>query len=871
MKHDSFEDPAGRAEPGADRLLARSRLAMVVPTLVVFLFSALVIWSLARTASAIDAMHRSDVAAAGLRELMEHATAADRAEVLLHRTGAPLARDAYQREAAAFERDVRSLQHRLLAYGDAESIGPVVEKAEDWLAHVRATLASPTAPRVDFGSILLADLRQTALRISRDEQVRLERSREARRRLVWLTRFLLLAGAVVSLLALIGARAHLRRDEREQAEFTHALRAANLKLQDQAAAAGHAADALEEANRRTALLLESTGEGICGVDAAGRCTFINRAGATLLGYTPAELMGRELHATVHRDLSAGGHAVRDCPIHRVLRTGEAARTLDDVLRRADDVSFPAEVSVFPVREDDILTGAVLTFCDMSEGRRAQARLLASEEELRTLFAAMTDVVLTVDEDGRYTRVGTSAHTGAGRAEEALLGRTIREIFPAETAGRFLKTVEEVRATMVPVAVDYSLVDGGEPIWFSATVSPLRDGRVLWVARDVTERRRTEDALRRSQEQLLQAQKMDAVGQLASGIAHDFNNLLTVIRGNAQLLLLDLPGKGPMREELREIDHASERAAALTRQLLTFSRNEITQPRLVSLNDVARGAEGLLARLIRENVVIAMKLDPSVGPVLADPAQLEMVIVNLSINARDAMPAGGRLEIVTRHGRGPDGPTAVLEVRDTGHGMDEETRARLFEPFFTTKPPGQGTGLGLASVHGVVTQACGTIDVDTSPGQGTTFTISLPAADGDRSGGADLEEARWEAVGRSETILLVEDDPAVRSLVTRLLRRAGYQVIAVATGEQALRKVTERPDIALLVSDVVMPGMSGPELLEELRRRRVDTFPVLLMSGHADDPVRVQRLVDGGVPILWKPFTLGEFLSNTRTVLAARPT
>jgi signal transduction histidine kinase len=391
-----------------------------------------------------------------------------------------------------------------------------------------------------------------------------------------------------------------------------------------------------------------------------------------------------------------------------------------------------------------------------------------------------------------------------------------------------------------------------------------------------ERRRHEEALRQSEERLRQAQKMEAIGGLAAGVAHDFNNLLSVILGHASLVLGDVAPDDRNRESLVDIRDAAERAAELTRRLLTFGRQQVMQPRVVALEHVVGGLEKMLRRLIGEDVelsVVALGSDE----VLVDPSQLEQVIINLVVNARDAMPGGGRLTIETRHveldGDGAAaypglkaGPHALLSVTDTGIGMDAATRARIFEPFFTTKAPGHGTGLGLAMVFGIVSQSGGAIATRSEPGRGTTIEILLPAAPANDTARArpslDPED---DAPGGTETILLVEDEEAVRELVHKVLARGGYEVLVAANGDEALAVADgfTRP-IDLLLTDVVMPRMSGPVLATCLAERRPG-LKKLFMSGYAGGAFS-GRTEDAPSPFLAKPVTARALLRAVRSVL-----
>src|SRR5881296_3818073 len=389
-----------------------------------------------------------------------------------------------------------------------------------------------------------------------------------------------------------------------------------------------------------------------------------------------------------------------------------------------------------------------------------------------------------------------------------------------------------------------------------------------------ERKRAEEALRQSEARLRQAQKMEAVGRLAGGVAHDFNNLLTVITSYSDLLLEDLGPADPKRDDVQQIRKAAEGAAALTRQLLAFSRQQVLQPKALDLKATVAGTEKLLKRLIGEDIQLTTVLARDLGVVKADPGQIEQIIINLAVNARDAMPTGGRLTIEVANvdmdetyvrGHAPAGPGryVMLALSDTGIGMDQQTKARIFEPFFTTKAPGKGTGLGLATVYGIVKQSGGFIWVYSEPGHGTSFKIYLPRVDEPVSpAGAPAPQV----VGGSETVLVVEDVAAVRAVTRQMLERQRYCVLEAANGATALSLARQHQSaIHLLVTDVVMPEVSGRELADQLVQLRPD-MRVLFMSGYTDDAVVRHGILQEGIAYLQKPFTPDTLARKVRAVL-----
>ena len=398
-----------------------------------------------------------------------------------------------------------------------------------------------------------------------------------------------------------------------------------------------------------------------------------------------------------------------------------------------------------------------------------------------------------------------------------------------------------------------------------------------VEREIRERKLRE-ARRGSEEQLRHAQKLEGIGRLAAGVAHDFNNLLSVVLSYSELALSDLPEGHELHDDLLEIKHAGERAATLTRQLLAFSRQQVLQPRIVDLNEIVAGMEKMLRRLLREDVELSLRLPPALPKIRVDPGQIEQVVLNLAVNAHDAMPSGGKLTIETAafaidaeqaaaHAGLEPGLQVMLAMTDTGVGMDEETQSRIFEPFFTTKNTGEGTGIGLATVQGIVHQSGGTISVDSKPGGGTTFKLYLPVADRpERS----LASMPTETVlqGGSETILLVEDDPSLRTLARAILVKQGYNVLDAQSGGDALLICEQHADpIDLLLTDVVMPRMSGRQLAERLRPLR-PSMAVLYMSGYTDDAVVRRGVLESEVSFVQKPITPAALSRAVREVLDA---
>jgi PAS domain S-box-containing protein len=507
-------------------------------------------------------------------------------------------------------------------------------------------------------------------------------------------------------------------------------------------------------------------------------------------------------------------------------------------------------------------------------RLAQA-LLDSEERYRLVAENIADAVFLLELDGRITLGNRSAEVITGYPQAELLGRSIFSLLPEEGAREARARLSRVRAGAgVPPVFEVELTrkDGARVLLEVHMTSIVKDGRAvarLGVARDITERRGLEDQLR-------QAQKMEGIGRLAAGVAHDFNNLLTAIGGRCYLVLGKLTAENPLRREIEIIQGAAERAAKLTHQLLAFSRKQILELRVLDLNVTVTGIEPLLRRMIREDIEIATALDPAAGRVKADVGQIEQVLLNLGVNASDAMPQGGRLTLATgnvtldaayarTHAEVEPGPYVVLSVSDTGHGMTAAVQARIFEPFFTTKEEGKGTGLGLATVYGIAKQSGGDIAVYSEPGHGTVFKLYLPRVE---EAPGIAEPARPAEITRrgSETVLLVEDDEPLRTLAREILSIHGYTVLDATSPSDALRLADTHPGpIQLLLTDVVMPEMNGRQVADRLIAVRPG-LKVLFMSGYPDAAIVEHGVLEAGTYFLQKPFTPDGLSRKVREVL-----
>ena len=512
-------------------------------------------------------------------------------------------------------------------------------------------------------------------------------------------------------------------------------------------------------------------------------------------------------------------------------------------------------------------------------REGQKQAEISLVRLRQAVNASGEVVMMTDPEGIFTFINSEFTRLYGYSEAEVVGKTTPRILKSDRVPR-KEYADFWRALLEKRPFHWEIVNrtkARREVTVESSVSPILDegGNIagfLGIQRDITERRKLEQQFR-------QAQKMEAVGRLAGGVAHDFNNLLTVINGFSDLLLSDGGLGAEQQSRVEEIRKAGERAAGLTRQLLAFSRQQILQPAVLDLNDVVSNVTKMLGRLIGEDVDLALVPAKGLSSVKADPGQIEQVLMNLAVNARDAMPEGGKLTIETANVEldqarasaymlGKAGPYVMLAMSDTGHGMDAATLAHVFEPFFTTKEKGKGTGLGLATVYGIVKQSCGSIWVYSEPGHGTTFKIYFPAVEDARASARPFAPPaeRNEEGGGSETILLVEDEAAVRSFAEGLLRAKGYQVLEANGGEAALRIARQtRSPIQLLLTDLVMPNMSGRELARELSSIHPEAKS-LFMSGYTDEAVVRNGSLLPGQAFIQKPFTRETMTRKVRELL-----
>jgi two-component system NtrC family sensor kinase len=636
---------------------------------------------------------------------------------------------------------------------------------------------------------------------------------------------------------------------------------------------------LQESEEKYLLLLNSAAEAIYGIDLEGDCTFCNPACLRLLGYaTPKDLLGKKMHDLMHHTRADGTpYPKQDCEIYVAVREGRASHVTHEVLWRADGTSFQTEYWSYPMYKTGELVGAVVTFLDISDRKRAEQALRQSEEKYRELFENATYGIFRSQLDGALLDVNPAlvAMLGYGSKEELLTRNLSRDLYDNPADRRSILDSYGPSGRVSGCEVNWRRKDGKIiVVRISGGAFRGQDGSFSHfevIVEDITGRRSLEAQFR-------QAQKMEAVGLLAGGISHDYNNLLGVILGNADLLLETTP-TGAQQHYAEQIKKATRRAAELTRQLLAFSRKQVLYPVILDLNVVVRDIGKILQRLIGEDVQIVTDLETSLDSTRADRGQIEQILMNLATNARDAMPNGGTFTIRTRNAElGPDdvdlhpyaklGRYVRLSVNDTGVGMTDAIRHRVFEPFFTTKAEGRGTGLGLATVYGIVKQSTGYIWVSSAPGAGATFDIYLPRVDEKAPPLVTGLEERSAYPRGTETILLLEDEESLRQVTCECLTTNGYDVLQAGRGNHAIEVAEQyKGPIALIVSDVVLPDMSGPSVATKVRASHPEA-QVLYVSGYAEVPVAQQLIAEGAI-LLQKPLSRGDLLNKVDEMLHLR--
>jgi two-component system cell cycle sensor histidine kinase/response regulator CckA len=635
-----------------------------------------------------------------------------------------------------------------------------------------------------------------------------------------------------------------------------------------------ALDELQASEQRYRRIIENTSEGVWTYDALGMTTFMNSRLASLLGYTVEEAVGQSIRSFLTESSLLGAQTRLD------RRRAGVAERVDAALLRKDGALLWTSIQVNPLFDErGVFEGALALVTDVS-GQRQAAEARA---RLAAIVESSEDAILSTTLDGTITTWNRAAEMLYQYSTKEMVGRSVLQLVPIERiedARNLLESAGDGRAVR-QYETTRRRKDGVE-IEVALTVSPVRDatGTVIGVskiARDLTLQRQIEATLRRTEEQFRHAQKMEAVGRLAGGVAHDFNNLLSVILSFASFARDDLQPGTALYLDIEQIEVAANRAAGLTRQLLAFSRQQVLQPCVLDLNRIIADMKSMLGRLLGEDVEVITCEAANLGRVLADQGQIEQVVMNLAVNARDAMPEGGKLTIETANvtvdlshaglhiGTVP-GDYVRITISDTGFGMDEMTKARVFEPFFTTKERGKGTGLGLSTVFGIVEQSGGHIELSSEPGRGCTFSIYLPRT---HSVAPVVTSAGLpKKLTGAETILLVEDEAQVRAAAGTILRRNGYDVLEASNGSEALLTSKDRAGVIhLLLTDVVMPRMGGRRLAEQIAAARPNT-KVLYVSGYTDDSIVRQGVLDAGLAFLQKPFTPETLLNKVREVLDA---
>ena len=630
-------------------------------------------------------------------------------------------------------------------------------------------------------------------------------------------------------------------------------------------------DTLPQKDRFLQSLFNSIPQGISVLDREMNIVRVNPTMERWYAHS-MPLVGKKCFQAYH----GASYPCHGCPVVETLKTGKSARATVPLRDKNGDPIGWLNLQSSPLRDVETgeLVGVIEYVEDITETKKTKEALKRSQELFSSALTASSDwMSLTKLPEGHYVEVNEAFEKKTGYARDEVLGKTPLELgiwvdpSKREEALRILLD----QGTLRDFEAEFRL-KSGEVRTFSVSADIVELGGEklsLAICRDITERKELE-------RQLALSQKMEAIGRLAGGIAHDFNNLLTIIMGQTDLLLLTMSEGDKGREALEEIRQAAKKAASLTRQLLAFSKRQVLKPKILDLNSIVSDMERMLSRLIGEDVEIITVRDPGLWRVRLDPAQMEQVLLNLAVNARDAMPKGGRLRIETSNlwlkerphgswaGGFAPGPYVVLKVSDTGMGMDESTKQKIFEPFFTTKE--KGTGLGLATVYGIVAQSGGHIEVESCPGSGTTFSLYFPAVETEEllaTTGGDVLTGTWSG---SQTVLVAEDEPMVRRLICSVLKERGYTVLEAEDGLAASRLAEQyNGPIHLLITDVVMPAMSGQELTKRVKASRPGT-KILYISGYTEEAISRFGALDEGAFFLEKPFTPDSLARKIREIL-----
>jgi two-component system, cell cycle sensor histidine kinase and response regulator CckA len=636
---------------------------------------------------------------------------------------------------------------------------------------------------------------------------------------------------------------------------------------------------LKESEERYRALFDRSFDCVYVNDFEGNFIDANDTALNILGYDREEIRSVKFASLLSEDQLPLAFQV----LTEIKETGYHKELVEFSLKRKDGRIVYVESKSSVIYRDEEPFAILGIARDITKRKQAEEALRESEEKYRTILESMGEAYFEVDLEGNFTFFNDALPLSLGYSKEELKGMNNRDYMPPETAKEIYNLFNEIYKTGRPIrGYSYEVIrkDGAER-FHELVASLMRDGNgkpigFRGISHDITERKQAEEGKRKLEAQLNQAQKMEAIGILAGGVAHDFNNLLTSIIGYAELALMDLGKNSRVNQSLDEILKAGHRAAGLTRQLLAFSRKELIRPEVLNFNSLIMNFEKMLRRLIREDIDIVSVCSPDLWQVEADPGQMEQVVMNLAVNARDAMPKGGKLTIETAnvelnedyfrdHGvENQAGPYVMLAVTDTGTGMDKETRARIFEPFFTTKGLGRGTGLGLSTVYGIVKQNKGHIWVYSEPEKGTTFKVYFPRV-GVETEVAKREEVPVRSLEGSETILVVEDDEMLRKMAVKMLKGYGYRLITARNGEDALEIAGSHDGpIHLMLTDVVMPGLNGPDLAEQMKLR-VPGIKTIYMSGYTDNAVAHHGVLEKGIEFIHKPFFREDLANKVREI------
>jgi len=652
---------------------------------------------------------------------------------------------------------------------------------------------------------------------------------------------------------------------------------------------------LRESEAFLRLVLDSAASGIIIVDSSGLTTMINRAGLALFGRQDAEeAVGRKLHELIYGEhANRPGGPAEGCPILRCALEGISAHVTDAVINRADGRPVPVEYWAEPIAGNGQRNGAICVFADATERKRAEEAERRLKEDLERLVAERTaerdrvwqlsnDMMSVSSHDGRVLAINPAVTRILGWSPEELLGTLGRDLLHPDDLASAAEQAKRLQSGERIFRYQCRLRCKDGSYRFMDFTATSEEGRNYAVGRDITAERESAEALRKSEEALRQAQKMEAVGQLTGGIAHDFNNMLSIIIGNLDLARRRLArGDTGAERYLANAREGADRASVLTHRLLAFSRQQPLAPRVVNIDRLVRDVSELIQRTLGETVDLEMVNGVGLWVVHVDPNQLESALLNVALNARDAMPDGGKLTIETSNSYIDDayaareigvqpGQYVLVAISDTGAGMTPDVIAKAFDPFFTTKPAGRGTGLGLSMVYGFVKQSGGHVKIYSEVGRGTTVKLYLPRHFGELDSTARSVEPQEVRPGATpgETILVVEDDERVRQVTTEALCELGYTVFEASGGEEAIALAERLEQVDLLFTDVVMPKMSGRQLAEQLSRR-LPRLKVLYTTGYTRNAIVHNNILEPGVEFLPKPFSVSDLALKVRAVLDAQ--